>query len=63
MRYWKQHSAGWSDGGTRGRSEVPAEVPYEKTARVVLRDVGLVLASALGFAVAVNIALVALHIG
>ena len=36
--------------------------PYDKNPQIVLREIGEVLAAALGFALFVNIALVTLHI-
>jgi hypothetical protein len=54
---WTSREAAWP------QAETCAAAPYEKSAQVVLRQMGLVLAGAFGFALAVSRALVALHIG
>ena len=59
-----QPGEAWSgEGAARQDAHVEPAVPYEKTPQAILWRMGLVLAGALGFALAVNLALVAFHIG
>jgi len=59
-----QSSDPWSgESLTRPAAGIEPAVPYEKSAQAVLWQMGLVFAGALGFALAVNLALVAFHIG
>jgi hypothetical protein len=53
--FWPRSETAWP--------HPPAEVPYEKTARAVLWRMGLVLGGALGFAFAVDLALIVFHVG
>lgn len=54
---WPNGEAAWPNPA------IPAEVPYEKTARAVLWQMGLALGGALGFAFAVILALIVFHVG
>jgi hypothetical protein len=53
----------WNGEETWSHTETGAEVPRDQTADAVFWDMGLILAVTLSIALAVNVALVALHIG
>lgn len=65
MGFWKQHGTGWATAWHIRESvpQIPLEVAYDKTPGVVLREMSIILACALGLAFAVNTFLAALHIG
>ncbi len=51
----------YPESGLRPDGQI--DVPYENSARTVLREMGIVLVGAFGFAFAVNVAFLALHVG
>lgn len=62
----KEHASGAPNQAIRQHALPPARrsqvVPRENTAEVVIWNIGVILAVALGLALAVNMALLALHI-